>query len=160
MKFYFTIDDDGAARQVTGHFHHTVDGVDVVTSFQTLISWSDEERLAVGVHTVEVPQTPEGQRFADWAVRVVDGAVVLDAVYEKDVPAEVTRRQARLELHARGKLAALEAVVAGGGDMDITINYEDAATWRRVSPFVAQLAAVLQLTNDQVDDMFVSAAKR
>lgn len=75
------------------------------------------------------------------------------------VPQEVTDLQARLALIAAGKLAAVDAVVAGADDAT-KAWYDRALTWRRDSPIIASLAPALGLTSADLDALFIDAAGR
>lgn len=71
--------------------------------------------------------------------------------------AAVSRFQARAALHAAGLLDAAEAAVAGAEPI-VRIAWADAAEWRRNSPTIAAIAAALDLTSEQIDDLFIQAA--
>ena len=79
-----------------------------------------------------------------------------------DVPQEVTMRQARLSLHAAGKLTAVNAAIAALPDPPKTaalIEWEYSSTVRRDSRFVALLGPALGLDSAALDDLFVAASK-
>lgn len=78
------------------------------------------------------------------------------------VPPSVTPRQARLVLlsvpHGNGTLLdAVEAAIAAGPRAD-QITWEFAVDVRRDYPMIANLAEALELTGEQVDDLFRLAA--
>ena len=115
------------------------------------------------------PNTPEGHAEAlasaggnesrIWYdgdfIRVMPAAPVL-------VPAEVTMRQARLALHAAGKLAAVNAAIDSLPDPPKTaakIEWEYSSTVRRDSQFVAMLGPVLGLDSAALDALFIAASK-
>ena len=98
------------------------------------------------------------------AVFVGDGWIVADAepAIAATVPAEVTMRQARLALHAAGKLVAVNAAIAALPDPPKTaalIEWEYSSTVRRDSQFVAQLGPALELDAAGLDALFIAAAK-
>ena len=74
------------------------------------------------------------------------------------VPAQVTMRQARLELLKRGLLDDVEAVIAAAG-REAKIEWEYAAVVERSNPAVAIVQAQQGLTDAQIDDLFREAAK-
>lgn len=79
-----------------------------------------------------------------------------------EVPQEVTMRQARLALHAAGKLAAVNAAINALPDPPKTaalIEWEYSSTVRRDSQFVAMLGPALGLDEAGLDALFVAAAK-
>ena len=78
------------------------------------------------------------------------------------VPDEVTMRQARLALHAAGKLAAVTAAIDALPDPPKTealIEWEYSSTVRRDSRFVALLGPALGLDSAALDALFVAASK-
>lgn len=74
------------------------------------------------------------------------------------VPASVSRFQAKAALHQAGLLADAEAAIAAA-DYIAQIAWSDAAEWRRDSPTIAALAATLGLTDEQVDQLFITATQ-
>lgn len=77
------------------------------------------------------------------------------------VPASVTMRQARLALHAAGKLAAVEAAIEALPDPPKTaarIEWDYSNEVQRHNGFVASLAPALGLSEVQLDDLFRLAA--
>lgn len=77
------------------------------------------------------------------------------------VPQAVTMRQARLALLAAGKLAAVNAAVAAmpgmAGDA-ARIEWEFSSEVQRDKALVQALAPVLNLTDAQLDELFITAA--
>ena len=78
------------------------------------------------------------------------------------VPQEVTMRQARLALHAAGKLVAVNAAINALPDPPKTaalIEWEYSSTVRRDSQFVAMLGPALGLDAAALDALFIAASK-
>lgn len=77
------------------------------------------------------------------------------------VPVSITPRQGLTMLSRAGALAqvlqALDAMEGQGGE-EARIDFERATEWRRDWPLLNNMAALLGLSSDQVDQMFVSAA--
>ena len=120
-----------------------------------------DEGLPAGWVRADVPPAvSDGQS----AIFAGDGWIVADeeppnVVY---VPAEVTMRQARLALHAAGKLAAVNAAIAALPDPPKTaalIEWEYSSTVRRDSQFVAMLGPALGLDATALDALFIGASK-
>lgn len=91
-----------------------------------------------------------------WVIYDAEPAVVVP------VPAEVTMRQARLALHAVGKLAAVNATINALPDPPkaaALIEWEYSSTVRRDSQFVAMLGPALGLDSAALDALFVAASK-
>ena len=74
------------------------------------------------------------------------------------VPQQVKMRQARLELLKRDLLDDVEAVIAAAGRA-AQIEWEYAETVERGHPVIAAVQAQQGLTDAQIDDMFIEAAK-
>ena len=93
----------------------------------------------------------------------VDGAVIrVLPASPPIIPQEVTMRQARLALHAAGKLAAVNAAINALPDPPKTaalIEWEYSSTVRRDSQFVALLGPALGLDTAGLDALFIAAAK-
>lgn len=81
------------------------------------------------------------------------------------IPTSVSRAQAKIQLHRTpgsedGKTLlddVTASVQAAGGE--VAIWFTEAITWERGNPYVAQLGSALKLTGDQIDELFVAAAK-
>ena len=117
----------------------------------------------------EFKNTPDGRSAALKAVSGDQSRLwfdrdtirVLPPVVEM-VPAEVTMRQARLALHAAGKLTAVNAAINALPDPTKTaalIEWEYSSTVRRDSRFVALLGPALGLDAAVLDALFIAAAK-
>lgn len=91
-----------------------------------------------------------------WIIADEEPAVV------QTVPIEVTMRQARLALHAAGKLVAVNAAINALPDPPKTaalIEWEYSNAVRRDSQFVALLGPALGLDAAGLDALFIAAAK-
>ena len=117
--------------------------------------------LAIGwVRADAPPALNDGQCavFAgdSWVIYDAEPAVVVP------VPTEVTMRQARLALHAAGKLAAVNTAIEALPDPPKTaarIEWEYSNAVRRDSQFVALLGPTLGLDAAALDALFVAASK-
>ena len=93
----------------------------------------------------------------------IDGAEIrVLPMLPESVPQEVTMRQARLALHAAGKLTAVNAAINALPDPPKTaalIEWEYSSTVRRDSQFVALLGPALGLDAAGLDALFIAAAK-
>lgn len=75
------------------------------------------------------------------------------------VPPSITPRQAELELHARGLLDTVEAIVAAA-PREVQIEWRRGSVIERASPLVAQFAVHVPLTDAELDDIYRAAAVR
>jgi len=77
------------------------------------------------------------------------------------VPAQVTKRQGRLALLAAGKLSAVTDAIAAlpsPQKEEAQIEWDDATSYERASPFVAMLAEKVGLDAAALDELFTQAA--
>ena len=76
------------------------------------------------------------------------------------VPATVTRFQALATLAAGGWLDTVHVYIDALPRNNVQrLAFENATDWERISPTVNALAAMLGLTDAQVDDLFIAAAQ-
>ena len=75
------------------------------------------------------------------------------------IPATVTRFQALAVLAAGGYLGTIRTYI---NTLDVNniqrLAWENAVEWERTSPTLNALAAMLNLTDTQVDDLFIAAS--
>lgn len=76
----------------------------------------------------------------------------------QSIPAVVSRFQAKAAMLQAGMLDQVEALIAGG-DAVTQLAWAEAVEYRRDSPLINSLAAAMDLTAEQVDDLFIAAAK-
>jgi len=72
------------------------------------------------------------------------------------VPISVTKRQARLALLEAGLLSAVDSFV-GAQSQEVQIYWNDSQEIYRRHPLILSLSAELNLSESQVDDLFISA---
>lgn len=85
-----------------------------------------------------------------------------EAAPTETVPTSVTMRQARLALLAAGKLAAVQSAIDALSEPTKTaaqIEWEYSNEVQRHNGLVAALGPALNLTSDQIDTLFIGAAK-
>jgi len=111
-------------------------------------------------------QLPEGielgkmQRVGNELVKLNDFLPAHAAAVRKEmVPVFVTKRQARRALLDAGLLASINAFVATQSD-EVQIDWNDAAEIYRLHPLVLSLGAELNLTESQIDDLFIAASQK
>jgi hypothetical protein len=79
--------------------------------------------------------------------------------YETDavVPAIISMRQCRLGLLQRGWLADVEALMDATNNIAAKIEWEYATEVRRDHPLVAEIALQLNLSEQDIDELFVTS---
>ena len=113
----------------------------------------------------EYDPSTEVPRFVgiDWHVvplSVRDGYVPPPPIPQaQPVPAEVSPAQAKTALYDAGLYSQVEAILAGTAYTPMRIWWDSALAWRLDNPYIHALAAELDLTDDQVEDLFRQAAK-
>jgi len=125
-------------------------------------AWLAQHDAAPLVEPADPTPGPNQRAVRSDTPTLVNGDWVLPWVIE-DVPIAERRElmvcsplQARLALDAAGLLASVEATIAAS-DSQTQISYEYAVEWRRNSPMVTTLAAGLQMTDQEIDDLFTAA---
>jgi hypothetical protein len=112
------------------------------------------------------------QQFAEWVrdrsvpgdatdVSIVSAYTPPEVIPETPAPSTITMRQARQALYQAGLLDQANAFIAAipGSDGDkARIAWEYAGDVERANPLVAQIAASLGLSDQQVDDLFTLGA--
>ena len=73
------------------------------------------------------------------------------------IPTEVSPLQAKIAIRRAGFLEDVEAAVAAAGD-EALIAYRNALVFRRDSPMLQQIAAVVPGLADALDGIFIAAA--
>ena len=89
----------------------------------------------------------------------LDLAIIEKERIEKSlkVPASISMRQAKLHLLSLDLLDSVEIIVSQNKAWQIEWEYSSEVL--RVSPLIEVLKVSLQLTDDQVDNMFIAASK-
>lgn len=75
------------------------------------------------------------------------------------IPTSITQRQCRLMLHKMGKYKEVVTFIENSEDDEIKIEWEYASTIERNNPLVSHLGTQLELTKEQLDNLFVEASK-
>lgn len=73
------------------------------------------------------------------------------------VPQSVSPRQAKLALLSAGLLDQVEAAIESA-DRATQINWASASEFKRTDPVLLSIGTALNLTSEQIDDLFVTAA--
>lgn len=102
--------------------------------------------------TVQVPLKP-GANY-EWQ----DGVWVKLPELPPPVPESVTRAQAKVALYRAGLLDQVESAVSAAGG-EVSIWYADAVNWSRNNPNVIALGALLGLTTEVIDGLFLMASE-
>jgi hypothetical protein len=106
---------------------------------------------------ITAPEDFDVSRLGEYVI--TDGVA---SIPPPGVPQSVTMRQARLALHGAGLLTSVDAAIASMTEPDKTIasiTWEFAQTVDRGFGMVPALAASLGMSDTQIDDLFIAAAK-
>lgn len=128
--------------------------------------WYDSSHaLPAGEKWVPIEEKPvpgENQRLEIELTTEKDGWKVIDLTPEeiraRDVPASVTRRQLFIALFSIHSIteAQIEAMLQGN-DLGM-IEFRHATAFERDHPLISSLGAALGLTEEQIDELFKTAA--
>lgn len=143
---------DGVALMSEHGFWHPEYGY-----WQT-ISDPDEATLAAQPEgTVEIPLKPGADyewNGVEWVHMPPDPAVLKE---HERAGMVVSRFQAKAALLEADLLSEAETAVAQA-DPVVQLAWEEAVEFRRTSPAIAAIGAALDLTDEDIDDLFVTAA--
>lgn len=127
--------------------------------------WPVEDLAAIKLFVPEEAEAPpEGKVATETTVVRVGGVVKFVHTledYVEPVPQSVTRRQARLALLQAGLLDLVETAIESMDEparSAARIEWEDATEIRRDHALIAALAAEVELTDEQIDNLFKAAA--
>ena len=86
--------------------------------------------------------------------------VLVEPVYEeiKYIPI-ITKRQAMLQLDSIGLYDELIELINQTENKTLKIEFEYSSNFERESPFIIGMAQKFNLSDDQVDELFIEAAK-
>jgi len=104
-------------------------------------------------------EAPSGEVFGGFTYQ--DGVFTPPAPQPTPIPAQVTKRQAKLALLGAGLLDAVEAHIAaleGPEGRAAQIEWAEATMFRRDHPLVVSFGPSLGLTPEQIDNLFLAAA--
>jgi len=75
------------------------------------------------------------------------------------IPTQVTAYQAKMALLNANLYQTVESLVISSQDQALKIAWNNANMFDRQSPFITSIGNELNLSNDQIDDLFISASK-
>ncbi len=120
---------------------------------------NSDNSIIISDDGMSIPATGGNRHYREVLDWVVAGNTI--EPYEAPPPPPVTTvtpRQARLALNAAGLLAAAEALIAAA-DQPTKITWEYATVFERNNPLIVALGAQLNLTEEQIDNLFVAASQ-
>jgi hypothetical protein len=74
------------------------------------------------------------------------------------VPQTVSRAQAKIALHRKNKLVAIQAYIDASEDVELKLWWNEAAEFHRNNQYVNALAPNFGMTSEDLDDVFTEAA--
>lgn len=129
--------------------------------------WTDKQLSSVGVYRVVTEDfvTPEGKEVGEWMYDI-EGEIALATPIFVDsptyIPESVTRAQGKAALLNAGLLEAVEDYInnlSGGQKVIALLAFNETNEWMRDSPFLNQAAAALGVSEEGMDDLFLTASK-
>lgn len=131
-----------------------------------------ENTNTVSIPLVDVLSTMLGKRIVmsgndyvdfDSLAKVSEENISLALIQKEEieknlkVPTSISMRQVKLHLLSLDLLDSVEAIISTNRSWQIEWEYSSEVL--RVSPLIEVLKVSLQLTDDQVDNMFIAASK-
>ena len=115
-----------------------------------------------GVEAPQQKETESGTIYnynseANHDMLISDGYELSNEV-QKVVPQQITMRQTKLALLAKGMLITIENIIDNMDDKSVEIEWEYSAVTERNSPFVAQMCGILEISEEEADDLFIYAS--
>lgn len=105
-----------------------------------------------------IPTDERNRDYRDFLAWLAAGNTATAAPAD-EAPFSVSRFQARAALHLAGMLDQVESIMADPEtDMLARLAWDDAIEFRRDSPTLVAMAAALSLTDEQLDQLFITAA--
>ena len=95
---------------------------------------------------------------ANGVVQYVIQPLTKEEIRLRTVPQEISQLQGKLKLSTMGLYDTVEGIVKQAGP-PTKIYWQTASTWRRTSPIIADLAGQLGMSEEELDDFFINAAK-
>lgn len=108
-----------------------------------------------------IPVDPANKDYQAYLTWVADGNTPDPADPVEPPPAcpqEVSPRQLRLALNSTGLLTAIEKAVTDSTDAVLKIEWDYATVFKRHHPSVLAMAAALNKTPEDMDNLFILAA--
>jgi len=136
---------------------------DTRASLQTVSLWSDDERAAWGIYTIQDDPIPEGKQAVSSTLvkdeNIIRRVWALEDVPPPPVPQSITPAQARAQLCEMGLLDEAEALVAAHPYPLVRIYWNSALQFDRDNAYIAALAYELGV-DENLDDLFRAAGAR
>jgi hypothetical protein len=116
--------------------------------------WIDADGVVANVveYPDEMPLTDAGYRVvvAEGHESPGDHVTVVEDV-------KVTRRQMLTALHRVGMLETIKAAVAGSGDVELQIAFDEAQDFERTNPMLIGMTQAIGKTDAEIDAIFALA---
>lgn len=107
-----------------------------------------------------IPADPRNADYADYLAWVEQGNTPDPCVEPPVVVTAVSRFQAKAALLAAGLLPKIEALMASPATPAVAkLAWAEALEFQRSSPTIAAMATALGLSDQQIDDLFIAAAR-
>lgn len=101
---------------------------------------------------------PNGREIYESALAMGPAEYIPPEPTPEPIPQSISSFQAIVALLDAGLLADVEIAIAGA-DPITQLAWSRATEWRRDSPSIAAIGAALSLTDEDIDNLFIEAAK-
>lgn len=127
----------------------------VLHPWQVAELWSDEDLAAIGVYRVEPAEIPPYKAVTNTSYERDETSKVIQVLTLEDAPIEsVSASSAKLVLDDDGIYEAVETICVDHPVLAVRIYWTTAATWERGNPYVQAIGMEMELSDEQMDDMF------
>lgn len=131
-------------------------------------TWTREKKAAIGIYEVEHDPIPEGFQVTDWSFILEEdharGTPTLEPIPSPEalVPQTVSRAQGKAALIMGGLWSSVVNYAEGLEDEMVKLLAQtalyDTQEWRRDSPFLTECAQSMGLTEEDLDNLFITAS--
>lgn len=109
---------------------------------------------------IDFPECPEG--YIEAKSLRPDGDYIMSESGEwveyTPVPEKITKRQAMLQLNKVGLYQSVLDMTSNADNINLKIEFDCATEFERKAPFILGMAKALNLSDEQVDSLFIEAA--
>lgn len=130
--------------------------------YQGTMDWPDDPDeiygIPPGTTKKAVPELVENE-YAFWTgsgwIVTDTSPMIVPVTPPKQVPESITKYQAKMALLEIGLFEQVETYVRDSNDAALKISWYDAEKFHRNNSFIASVGQAFNLSQDQIDDLFI-----